>query len=185
MRRAGLTAPLGVVVLLAACGGKSPAQLAVDELNAGLASSGDQALAHFKACVKLDPSNQFCIYDLGVIAHRAGRLSEAENDYRVALTLDPNFPSALFNLALIRAGVGSVDEAIDLYRRLIALRPDEVSGHLQLGLLLRANGKVAEGEQELAKAKLIDPNLVIATFMPEASPTPVEATPVEATPTPK
>lgn len=181
--RGGFLALVGLIVVMTGCGGKTEAQLAMDELNAGLASSSqgktNEAVAHYKACLKHESLNQFCIYNLGVIAQRAGRSAEAENDYRLALLIDPDFPSALFNLAIVRTEVGSVLEAIDLYRRYVEVRPDDASGHLNLGVLLRANGQVTEGELELAKAKALDPTISIPTFQPEttAGPTPGEPSP--------
>ncbi|MEX2136631.1 MAG: tetratricopeptide repeat protein [Chloroflexota bacterium] len=174
---------VALVVLMTGCGGGSEGQKALDELNAGLASSSqgktDEAVAHYKACLKHEPLNQFCIYNLGVIAQNAGRAFEAENDYRLALLIDPEFPSALFNLAIVRTDAGSISEAMDIYRRYIDVRPDDASGHLNLGLLLRANGQVEEGALELAKAKALDPNVSIPTFQPEttAGSTPVEPSP--------
>jgi len=182
-RRRGLLTLIAVLVLMAGCGGGSEAQKALDELNAGLASSSqgktDEAVAHYKACLKHESLNEFCIYNLGVIAQNAGRALEAENDYRLALLIDPEFPSALFNLAIVRTDAGSIAEAMDIYRRYIEVRPDDASGHLNLGLLLRANGMVQEGELELAKAKVLDPNVTIPTFQPEttAGPTPGESSP--------
>src|SRR6266542_2390903 len=114
---------LVLFALVAGCGGRTEEQLAQDELNAGLAASAagntDQAVAHYTACLKHDSLNQFCVYNLGVIAMRAGRTQEAENDYRLALLIDPDFPSALFNLAYVQSGKNipaATQEAIELYR---------------------------------------------------------------------
>lgn len=180
-RRGGLVLLVVMAVALAGCGGKTPAQLALDELNAGLAASSqgktDEAAAHYKACLTHQSLNQFCIYNLGVIAQNAGRSAEAENDYRLALVIDPNFPSAIFNLAIVRTNAGSIPEAMDIYRHYIQVRPNDASGHLNLGLLLRANGQVAAGEKELAKAKQLDPKVVIPTFEPAPTPTPAAPSP--------
>lgn len=163
-------ATTAMIVLLVGCAGKTEAQLATDELNAGLAASAanqeDQAKAHYDACLKHDSRNQFCIYNLGVIAGRHDQVVEAENAYRLALLIDPNFPSPIFNLAILRAAAGSNDEAIGLYRHYIELRPNEAGGHLNLGLLLRATGQIAESDKELALALQLDPSIKLPSFAP-------------------
>lgn len=166
-----------VAVALAGCApAKTPADLAMDELNAGLAAhtagNVDEAVTRYRACLKQDSQNQYCIYNLGVIAQAKGSLAEAENGYRLAILIDPAFPSALFNLATIRANAGSTAEAIDLYRRVIQLKPQDVGSHLNLGLLLRAQGDVAAGEAELATAKSLDPKVQIPPYTAPATPAP-------------
>ena len=170
---------LGGVLLwaIAGCAGRPPAQLATDELNAGLAASSqgntDQATTHYKACVKLDSTNQFCIFNLGVIAQTAGRAAEAENDYRLALLLDPQFPSPMFNLAIIRANAGSTQEAIGLYRQFIGIRPEIASAHLNLSQLLTQTGDTVGAARELAAAIQLDPTLAHqAAPSAPANPTP-------------
>jgi tetratricopeptide (TPR) repeat protein len=109
-RAALLLVAASLLASLAACG-KTPAQMAIDELNAGLAASGqgqtEQAKAHYTACLQHDSLNQFCIYNLGVIAQEAGQVAEAENNYRLAILIDPGFESAWSNLGILRAQLGS------------------------------------------------------------------------------
>ena len=168
-----------LLLTLVACGGKTPAQVAEEELNAGLAASSqgqaDQAATHFRACVAADSLNKTCIYNLGVLAQQAKHAAEAENDYRLALLIDPQFPGALFNLAILRAEAGSIDEAIALNRAYITIKPENAFAHLNLGLLLRASGHVKEGEAELATARSLDPTVVIPPFEGSPSPTPGES----------
>jgi tetratricopeptide (TPR) repeat protein len=178
--RAGqLLVTVALLAAMAACGSKTPQQLAVDELNAGLAASSqgqtDQAAAHYKACLQHDPLYQFCIYNLGVIAQQAGRAAEAENDYRLALLIDPKFESAWSNLGILRAQAGSNEEAISIFREVIKINPKNAFAHLNLGLLLRAEGQTDQAQRELALALQLDPTVVIPTFVPSASPAPTKA----------
>jgi tetratricopeptide (TPR) repeat protein len=174
-KRAGqLLVTAALLVGLAACG-KPPAQMAIDELNAGLAASAqgqtEQAKAHYMACLKHDSLNQFCIYNLGVVAQEAGQAVEAENSYRLAILIDPTFESAWSNLGILRAQGGSNEEAISIFRQVIKINPDNAFAHLNLGLLLRAKGESAEAEKEFAKALLLDPTIDIPSFEPSPSPT--------------
>ncbi len=180
--RAGqLCVTAALLVAMVACGGKTPEQLAIDELNAGLAASAagqtEQAVAHYRACVEHDSMNAVCIYNLGVIAQQAGRGAEAENNYRLALLIDANFESAWSNLGILRAGVGANDEAITIFQRVIQINANNAFAHLNLGLLLRAKGLTEEADAELAKALELDPSVVIPTFEPSPSPTPTEPPP--------
>jgi tetratricopeptide (TPR) repeat protein len=166
-----LTLVLVAALALSACGGKSAAQRATDELNAGLAAQQagnlDEAVRHYQECLKQDPRNVACIYDLGLVSHLRGNAADAEANYRLALSIDPNYTPALFNLAILRTQQGGADEAISLYQRYIALKPDDAAGHLNLGLLLRAKGDTAGADQELATALRLDPSISV----PQASAT--------------
>ena len=195
----GLHRPIGagiLVVLLvagaAACSGKSDAELASEALNAGLTAqnAGDleTARTQYLLCLEYEPTNRFCLYDLGTIAQTAGSLQEAENYYRLALTQDGNYTPAIFNLAIVRERLGVPQDAITLYRQYIQLRPNEAGGHVNLGYLLIKTGNTAEGYAELAAAKKLNPQLDVPTAPPSgSSPTPAPsatATP-EPTPTPE
>ncbi|MDP9247037.1 MAG: tetratricopeptide repeat protein, partial [Candidatus Dormibacteraeota bacterium] len=170
--------PMAVTLfmMLAACSSKSPADKAGDELQAGLAASAagnvDEATTHYKACIALDSTNKYCIFDLGVIAQTANRLLEAENDYRLALLLDPDFAPALYNLAILRTATGGLDEAIALYRHLIEVDPTNASGHFNLGLALAASGDIEGGQKELAEGVRLNPALVIPSPLPGPSGSP-------------
>lgn len=176
-----LAAGMLIVVLAAACGGRSPAQLANDELEAGLAAvqSGDRpsAVAHYEACLRHEPQNKYCLYNLGVHAGLDGRIDEAQTYYENVLVIDPNFPNAIFNLGVIARDRGELDGAGDFFRRYILLVPDDPDGHLSLGLILRRLGQTTEAEAELAEAQRLDPQLVIPSVPPSEPPQTPAATP--------
>ena len=190
--RTGSLLLVATIVVVAACGGKSEAQQATDELNLGLAASsaGDNeaAKAHYLACLKHNPQNQFCIYNVGVLAMQAGNTLEAENDYRLALLIDPDFASAAFNLAYIQSRAGNdvaTREAIELYRHFVQLRPTEAGGHLNLGLLLIKTGDVTNGNAEITLAKTLDPSITVPPQpSPAASPAPARTPDLSPSPLP-
>jgi tetratricopeptide (TPR) repeat protein len=174
-RLSGLAAALALVVAVAACGGKTETQLANDALNAGIAAhtSGniEEAKKQYNECLKHDPTNKVCHYDLGLIAQTAGDATTAENEYRLSLSADPNYTPALFNLAILRAGLNDTTEAIALYRRYVAILPDDAGGHLNLGLLLIAIGDKINGDKEIARAIQLDPKISV----PQSSPAPTQS----------
>ncbi|MFE8942814.1 tetratricopeptide repeat protein [Streptomyces sp. NPDC007856] len=55
----------------------------------------------YRRVLELDPQNKYAWYNLGVMAHEAGRTANAGADYAEALKIDPKFTSALFNEALL------------------------------------------------------------------------------------
>jgi protein O-GlcNAc transferase len=68
--------------------------------------------------------------------HQAGRLGEAEANYRQALAIRPDYAEVMFNLAVVLRQQGKLDEAIDAYRQTIELAPDYAEAHYNLGNLL-------------------------------------------------
>jgi tetratricopeptide (TPR) repeat protein len=176
VRHAGVALIVATVVAIAACGSPQPSQQAQKELDAGLAADAlgnvDEAAQHYRACLKVEPLNQFCIFNLGVQAQNAGRALEAENAYRLALLQNPDFPQALFNLAIVRNNAGATTEAIELYRHLVEVDPGNAAAHLNLGLLLVATGQVEEGKAHLSQAVSLDGSLTIPSPLPIPSSSP-------------
>src|SRR5438552_3891459 len=116
-RRGAVATALGVAFLLTlgACGSdskggtntsnpadakKAAAALLTKALNEEVAGDTAQAKKDFTEVVRLDPTNKYGFYNLGLIAQNAGSNSEAENQYRLAISIDGKFASALYNLAI-------------------------------------------------------------------------------------
>ncbi len=161
-----------VVLTVSACGGKSPAQLAQDALNAGIAAhtAGNlpEAQKQYQECLKHEITNKICHYNLGLIAQTSGDLVTAENEYRISLSADPDYTPSLFNLALVRTAAGDLTEAITLYTKYTQLLPNDAGGHLNLGLLLVQNGDLEAGQKEIEAAIALDPTISVP--LPSVSP---------------
>ena len=163
---------LGLIVLAStiACTSADQVAVAQEQLQAGLdaAGAGDRASAvsHYQECVRLDPQNKFCVYNLGVHAGIDGRIDESEAFYRQALEIDPDFPEPIYNLAIIYRDRGDRQSAVDYFHRYITLVPNDADGHLSLGLLLRGMGQTDEANRELAEAQRLNPNTVIPSPSP-------------------
>ena len=183
--RSGMAAVLiAVLATLAACGSsstQSEAQIAANDLNAGLSAQAagrmSEAATDYKNAIAHDSHNKFAYYDLGDVQQLTGQSAAAETNYRAAIQIDPNFAPALFNLAIIRT-TPSPAEAEMLYRHVIALSPKDGAAHLNLGFLLRSEGRTAEGNAELNTAVSLDPTL--ASRIPPgtlATPNPAKPSP--------
>ncbi|MEX2274631.1 MAG: tetratricopeptide repeat protein [Actinomycetota bacterium] len=166
-RRVRTLAAVGLVALLlatAACGDdKTDAQLANETLQRGLTAhaAGDIPTAReaYRQTLTYDPTNAFALYNLGLLAQEDGDPELAEGFYRQAVDSDPDFTSALYNLAILRSDVGATAEAATLYQRVIELKPDYAPAHLNLGFALRDLGEKKAGNEQIAVAIELDPNL--------------------------
>jgi tetratricopeptide (TPR) repeat protein len=167
-------ATLLVVGVVLGCGGRSPAQLASEALNAGLqahtAGNLEEASAQYKKCLEHESNNKFCLYNLGLVAQTQGRPAEAENYYRLSLATDPSYGPAMFNLAVLRRDIGDNVEALSQFRQYVQLFPNDATGHLNLGLLLIATGDLAAGQVEIAEAVRLDPNITVPSAPPAPAP---------------
>jgi Flp pilus assembly protein TadD len=165
-----------LILALGSCTSKTAAQLATDALNAGLkahlAGNTGEATLQYKECLKHEPANKYCLFNLGVIAQSEGSVVDAENYYRLSIAQDAKFSRPLFNLAILQTAAGATEEAVALYRRVIELEPGNAGAHLNLGLLLIATGDDAGGRAEIALAVLLDPTIHAPAPAPEASATP-------------
>jgi tetratricopeptide (TPR) repeat protein len=182
-RHAIAAALVAVLATLAACGAststQSSAQIAVNDVNAGLSAQAagrlSEAATDYKNAISHDAHNTFAYYDLGLVDQLTGQAAASEVNYRAVLQLDPNFAPALFNLAILRT-VPSPAEAEALYRHVIGLNPKDAGAHLNLGFLLRSENRIAEGNAELNTAVSLDPTIT-SRIPPGTLATPNPATP--------
>ncbi|HEV2891474.1 MAG TPA: tetratricopeptide repeat protein [Frankiaceae bacterium] len=178
---------MALLVALTGCGKDKPKAKKVEDelqrgLNAHVAGDTNGAIQHYEEVLKIDPTNKFAIYNIGLIKQNAGDKGEAERRYRAVLTIDPNYGPALFNLGIIRFEAGSNDEAIQLYQRTIAVEPRNANAYLNLGFAYKAGGKQREADQAFATAVRLDPSLRARIPARTASPSPTPHTTVSPTP---
>ena len=60
---------------------------------------------------------------MGVIAHREGKLKDAERYYRSILQSDPLHPDANHNLGVLAVSVNKVDAALPLFKTALEANP--------------------------------------------------------------
>jgi tetratricopeptide (TPR) repeat protein len=94
-----------------------------------------------------DPINALSRFSLGLCLHSAGRLAEAEGQFRQVLELDAHFIPAAYWLVRNHAAKGAIAEALALAETLLPLAPSnpEVVGGLA-GLLRRSGKRKRAGE---------------------------------------
>jgi tetratricopeptide (TPR) repeat protein len=94
----------------------------------------DEAAAHFREMLRLDPSVAEAHANLGAIHYIQRNYPEAANELRAALKLKPELPKAENLLALSLARSGSFREALPLLEKCFKGPRDEF--HQETGLLL-------------------------------------------------
>ena len=111
------------------------------------------------------PDKEFTIQealDMAVDHHRAGRLSEANNIYRLILDKLPNQPVALNLNGVILHQSGNSISAINQIKKAIESNPNYVDAHLNLGTVLMDLNRFEEASECFSLATNIDPNHSIA-----------------------
>lgn len=97
-------------------------------------------------------------------AHRAGRLADAERDYRAAIDADPVHADALHLLGVLRHQQGRHEEAADLVGRAVALRPNDAALQLNLGNALKALGRLDGAIERFRNALSLAPEFPLAHY---------------------
>jgi tetratricopeptide (TPR) repeat protein len=88
---------------------------------------------------------------------QAGKLDQAEKQYRLALKIAPDHLGALLGYAHLKDRVGHLDEAIQLYQKAAAAHPHDASVLNDMGLCYARNGRLDEAVAALNHAVQIQP----------------------------
>jgi Tfp pilus assembly protein PilF len=97
------------------------------------------------------------VFEAGVAAEKAGRLDEAEKDFRLVLQRAGNVAFVHNNLGTVYQQRGDHARAIAQFREAIHLQPTYVAPHVLLGASLLATNKVPEAVRELERAVKLEP----------------------------
>ncbi|ACB73751.1 tetratricopeptide repeat protein [Opitutus terrae] len=95
----------------------------------------------------------------GAAHHRAGRLVQAEAQYRQAVLGAPKSFEALHLLGLVNFQLGRMAEAADLLQRALRVNPQSAPCAMQLGMVLVALGRHKEAEAHLRGVVTRQPQL--------------------------
>ena len=94
--------------------------------------------------------------------HRAGRLDEAERDYRAVLESDPDCAEAMHLLGVIALQRGDPEAAEPLLEKAVALDPDNAKYLNNYGVAAERRGETREAAERFARAAAIDPQFADA-----------------------
>jgi Flp pilus assembly protein TadD len=94
-----------------------------------------------------------------IALHSAGKLAEAEAQYRALLGREPNNVDALHLLGVLASQCGKQEQAIALINRAIAGRPQEAAFYANLGEAFRALGRLDPAIAQYRRAIELQPGL--------------------------
>ncbi len=96
----------------------------------------------------MNPAKLQSLLQSGVVHHRAGRLSEAENIYRQVRVLAPKNFDVLHLSGLVAYQQDRLPAAVDLLTRALRIDPRAHVCEMRLGLALLASGRASEAEEK-------------------------------------
>jgi hypothetical protein len=91
--------------------------------------------------------------------HQAGRLEEAERQYRRILRTRPSHAATNNALGIALRDQGRLDEAAAVFRRVVAVSPDHAPAHSNLGNVLFQQGQLEEAEGCYRRALALRPDM--------------------------
>jgi Tfp pilus assembly protein PilF len=116
------------------------------------------AKSSFEMALKIDGTNKFAWYNLGVLAQQRHQLAEAAKDYDRALSSDPRYTPAMYNKAIL-VEAKNQDLAIALYQQILTVDAKASTTYVRLGLLQLRKGDEAAARTNFATAVKLDPRL--------------------------
>jgi protein O-mannosyl-transferase len=111
----------------------------------------------FSHALAVTQNNDTAHLNLGYALDRAGRKSEAMDQYRAALQLDPNRAETHNNIANLLHETGQPDAAMAEYQEALRLNPTHIPSRDNYGTLLVELGRFDEAMKQYAEAARLDP----------------------------
>ena len=102
-------------------------------------------------------SSPQALFDAGVAAHRAGRLTDACAAYQAVLARIPDHFDALHMLGLAWVQAGDAGRGLGLIQQAIAIRPTVAAAHANLAMALGRLGRHAAALASAERALALDP----------------------------
>lgn len=124
----------------------------------------DEAIAHFRRAVEIQPHYARAQYNLGAALSEKGQLDEATVHLQVAVQLRPRYIEAHNGLARTLAKKGDWDSAMQHLERSLALDPDQAEAHNNLANVLRHKRRLPEAAAEYQQALALHPDYAAAQF---------------------
>jgi DNA-binding response OmpR family regulator len=87
----------------------------------------DEAVAHLKRGVAIDPLAFRLRFQLGLLYGRKGQVFDAVNELETAVSVNPQHFPAVKNLAILYQKAGFRNKAVETWERALALAPDDAT----------------------------------------------------------
>jgi predicted CXXCH cytochrome family protein len=130
------------------------------ELATALQAAGqiDQAIAQYRATLKLDPQYSPALLGLGTAFKQAGLLVQAADNFSRATQAAPDNPKAWNELGQLDIDLDRQADALAALKKAISLDPEMPQAHNGLGAVLAQSGDFEAAEKEFREAIRILPN---------------------------
>ena len=133
-------------------------------LGAALLEAGrrDEAMAHFRRALDIDPDYREAHVDLGNALLDAGQADEARSTTVRSWRSTPVTPTPPLGLGNALLAAGRTDDAILAYRQAVNSAPDLALAHNNLGNALLRSGQVEEAAEQYRSALAVDASFALA-----------------------
>jgi tetratricopeptide (TPR) repeat protein len=121
-----------------------------------------EAVGHYQAAARLDPSDPESDDNLGIALAFAGRREEAMASFREALRLRPDYADAHYNLGLALSDAGRLPEAIEHYAAALRAGAGRAEIRNNLGTALAREGRLPEAIAQFEEALRLQPDFAAA-----------------------
>lgn len=122
------------------------------------------AIAHYRAALRLKPDHPGIPLVLGMLLAQARRFDEALPLLERACQADPRRPDAWMALGTVLGGSGRAEDAAQAFRQVLRLQPGNASALVNLGGALRRSGQHDAAEDAYRQALAAQPRLAAAHF---------------------
>jgi tetratricopeptide (TPR) repeat protein len=142
-----------------------PSARAYSFLGLALAHLGrfDEAKQDFQNGLKLEPHNNFCLFQLGNIAKLQGDSAGAEAIFLKVLRSSPDYPDALLELADIRIQGKKFSEAAELLRKYVRVSTNPSVGYYKLAMVEKSLHQTKAAERDLAQFQELSKDSPVAS----------------------
>jgi len=123
----------------------------------GDTSGTNCAITHLQRSVEIAPRFADAWNQMGTIAYREGKYSDAETDFRKSIEAEPGAFAPLVNLGGVLLNLGRPREALGYNQRAVARRPNDALANSQLGLSYFMLNDPDRAERYLTEAVKLDP----------------------------
>lgn len=133
----------------------------IGQLYANYSNNIDSATYYFEKAIKLAPqsqSNDMINTNLGVLKHRAGKLNEAIEHFKMAEKINSENDLLLFNYSMLLSDMKQNRKALLKINKAIEINPDDPEYYNLKGSILIGKTSFNEAEETFKKAIGINPN---------------------------
>ena len=117
----------------------------------------DDAIAHYRESLRLDPTVANTHYNLGLAFMHSGRLAEAVAPFEEAVRILPYYFYAHQNLGIVLTKLGRPQEALAHFAEALRFDPSPAETHLHFGVTLAELGRWREAADHYAQAVHLNP----------------------------